>query len=74
MRASAIWKAVTMDRANFLETLLAVLDQEAVRYCVIGGQAVNAYVEPLVSLDLGLVPAAGQIEGAASKLAERLKT
>jgi hypothetical protein len=29
---------------------------------VIGGQAVNAYVEPLVSLDLDLVVAVGQID------------
>ncbi|MEK7408320.1 MAG: nucleotidyl transferase AbiEii/AbiGii toxin family protein [Acidobacteriota bacterium] len=73
MRAPAIWKAVTMDQANFLESLLAVLAQEAVRYCVIGGQAVNAYAEPLVSLDLDLVVAADQIESLASTLARHFK-
>jgi len=34
----------------------------AIRYCVIGGQAVNAYAEPLVSLDLDLAVAVDQIE------------
>lgn len=55
MRALAFWKAVTVDRANFLETLVELLDANGIRYCVIGGQGVNAYVEPLVSLDLDLV-------------------
>jgi hypothetical protein len=32
------------------------------RYCVIGGQAVNAYAEPVVSLDLDLALAPGEIE------------
>ncbi len=31
------------------------------RFCVIGGQVVHAYVEPLVSLDLDLVVAVDQI-------------
>ncbi len=58
MLALDFWKTVTMDRGNLLERLLAVLEENAVGYCVVGGQAVNAYVEPLVSLDLDLAVAA----------------
>jgi Nucleotidyl transferase AbiEii toxin, Type IV TA system len=36
---------------------LALLSQSGVRYCVVGGQGVNAYVEPVVSLDLDLAVA-----------------
>jgi hypothetical protein len=54
MRATAFWKTVTMDQVNFLEELLRLLNENHIRYCVIGGQGVNAYVEPLVSLDLAL--------------------
>jgi len=54
MQALAFWKAVTMDQAGFLEGLIAVLEGNGIRYCVIGGQAVNAYAEPLVSLDLAV--------------------
>ncbi len=54
MEALAFWKAVTVDAANLLERLIAALAEHEVRYCVVGGQAVNAYVEPLVSLDLDL--------------------
>jgi hypothetical protein len=61
MRASAFWKSVTVDRANFLDSLIALLDDNRIRYCVIGGQGVNAYVEPLVSLDLDLVIAVDQL-------------
>ena len=62
MEALVFWKAVTVDHANFLEQLIALLNEHDIRYCVIGGQAVNAYVEPLVSLDLDLVIATEQMQ------------
>ena len=55
MQASTFWKIITMDQANLLEKLIALLNDHGIQYCAIGGQAVNAYVEPLVSLDLDLV-------------------
>lgn len=61
MRASAFWKAVTIDRTDFLERLISLLSKRGIRYCVIGGQAVNAYAEPLVSLDLDLAIATDQL-------------
>jgi hypothetical protein len=68
MKALTFWKAVTVDREEFLERFLDVLNAGGVRYCVIGGQGVNAYAEPVVSLDL--VVAADQldtVEGALAK-------
>ena len=47
-----------MDDSDLLRSLVSLLDENSVRYCVIGGQAVNAYAEPLVSLDLDIVVAA----------------
>lgn len=61
MRAAAFWKAVTVDEADLLGDFVRLLDSRGIRYCVIGGQAVNAYVEPLVSLDLDVVVAAERI-------------
>lgn len=52
MQALQFWKIVTEDRTGFLEDLLGLLDQNGIRFCLIDGQAVNAYVDPLVSLDL----------------------
>jgi hypothetical protein len=51
-----------MDQSGFLEQIIAVLEDNQIRYCVIGGQGVNAYVDPLVSLDLDLVIAADQLD------------
>ncbi len=54
-----------------IEDLLKLFEEEGIRYCVIGGQAVNHYVEPLVSLDLDLAVATDQLEAAEASLAER---
>jgi Nucleotidyl transferase AbiEii toxin, Type IV TA system len=70
MRALTFWKMVTMDHADFLERLLALLQEAGITFCVIGGQAVNAYVEPVVSLDLDLVVAVNQLAEAEALLAE----
>ncbi len=61
MRAQAFWKAVVEDRVDFLDRLIALLADHGVRYCVVGGQAVNAYAEPVVSLDLVVAVAADQL-------------
>lgn len=68
MQALVFWKTVTMDHSNLLEKLIAFLRDHKIQFCVIGGQAVNAYVEPLVSLDLDLAVAAYQIEAVESLL------
>ena len=39
-----------------------LLGARGIPYCLIGGQAVNAYVEPVVSLDLDIVVAMDQLE------------
>ena len=73
MQALEFWKTVTADHANLLESLIALLNEHRVRYCVIGGQAVNAYAEPLVSLDLDLVIAIGDFERTTPLLAAQFE-
>ena len=68
MRSLEFWKAVTMDRVGLLEQIRILLSELDIPYCVVGGQAVNAYVEPLVSLDLDLVVASDHIEKLESAL------
>ncbi|MCC7260999.1 MAG: hypothetical protein IT369_00620 [Candidatus Latescibacteria bacterium] len=68
MKALEFWKAVTVDHSNLIERMVALLEGHGIHYCVIGGQAVNAYADPLVSLDLDLVVAAPQFEGLESLL------
>ncbi len=62
MQALAFWKTIIVDQSNFLDKLVVLLNERKIRYCVIGGQAVNAYAEPLVSLDLDLIVGVDQIE------------
>ena len=46
---------VSNGREDILQQMLDLLNEMKIDYCVIGGLAVNAYVEPVVSLDLDLV-------------------
>ena len=73
MQALAYWKAVTADKAGFLDRVIALLGQSGVRYCVIGGQAVNAFVEPVVSLDLDLAVATADLAAAEALLAQSFR-
>jgi hypothetical protein len=71
MQALAYWKAVTMDKSNLVEQLVALLEEHQIRFCLIGGQAVNAYVEPLISLDLDLVIILEQLKQAETLSADK---
>ena len=71
MQALEYWKTVTNDQAGFLDAILRVLDDSGARYCVIGGQGVNAYVEPVVSLDLDIAVATADLDRTERLLADR---
>jgi len=58
MQARDFWRTVTVDRSDVLDRVLACLRARGARFCVIGGTAVNAYVEPVVTLDVDIVIAA----------------
>ena len=73
MKALTFWKTVVRDRADLLERLIGLLEAHGIRYCVIGGQAVNAYAEPVVSLDLHLVIATEQLADIEPLLREHFK-
>lgn len=55
MQALQFLKTVTADKSNLLERLLRLLNDNNIQYCVIGGVAVSAFVEPMVSLDFALI-------------------
>jgi hypothetical protein len=73
MQALEYWKAVTADRSGFLDRVVSVLRDSGVRYCIIGGQGVNAYVEPVVSLDLDVAVAAADLPSAERALAREFR-
>ncbi|MEA3338498.1 MAG: hypothetical protein U9R15_00890 [Chloroflexota bacterium] len=58
---------------DVLQYFLDLMHDAGVAYCVIGGLAVNAYVEPVVSLDLDIVVAVDSLD-ALSNAAEEMFT
>lgn len=62
MSGKEFMNAVSHGQEDVLQRFLGLLDEMKIDYCVIGGLAVNAYVEPVVSLDLDLIVAAEATE------------
>jgi hypothetical protein len=55
-------RRVAKDQSDFLRAFLSFLKAKKVPYCLIGGLAVNAYAEPVVSLDLDIVVRADRLD------------
>ena len=62
MNKKEFMNSVSNGQEDILQQLLDLINEIKTDYCVIGGLAVNAYVEPVVSLDLDLVIIAEAIE------------
>ena len=71
MNAREFFNRVANGKSDFLQIFLSLLEKEAAGYCAIGGLAVNAYAEPVVSLDLDVVIAADRVNGLLSILKGR---
>jgi hypothetical protein len=61
MNQKSFFNSVTNGKKDIVQEIINLLSQNRIDYCVIGGLAVNAYVEPVVSLDLDLVVIADAI-------------
>lgn len=72
--ALAFWKAVLQDKSDFLEEVLGLLNDNRIRYCAIGGVAVNAYAAPVLTEDMDLVVASDEIERVKDLMRLRFKT
>jgi hypothetical protein len=73
LKASTFWKTVVADRSDFLDRIISLLEERKVHYCVIGGQGVNAYADPVVSLDLDIVVAVEEIPQVEALLRDQFK-
>ncbi len=54
--------SVAKGKSDVIQILLDILAETRPRYCLIGGLAVNAYAEPVVSLDVDIVAAVGDVD------------
>jgi hypothetical protein len=63
--------SVANGKLDIIQAILDLLTTTGSRYCLIGGLAVNAYVEPVVSLDLAIVVAVEDVETVSKAAGER---
>ncbi|MBM4033079.1 MAG: hypothetical protein FJ291_15030 [Planctomycetes bacterium] len=71
MTARQFLNAVANGKTDLVAALRDILAEAGAEYCIIGGLAVNAYAEPVVSLDLDLVVALGRLEEVCAAAAAR---
>jgi hypothetical protein len=62
---------IANEKSDIIQLLLDILSKTGSRYCLIGGLAVNAYVEPVVSLDLDVVVAVENVEAICNEAKKR---
>jgi hypothetical protein len=62
---------VANNKKDVFQILLDTLKEKDIRFCVIGGLAVNAYCEPVVSLDLDIIIIAERIPELVKLLAKQ---
>lgn len=62
MTGKEFLNSVANGRLDIVQILLDILAETGSRYCVIGGLAVNAYVDPVVSLDIDIVVTVDGVE------------
>ena len=62
MTGKTFLNGVTRSQEDIVQWLLSLLQETGSAYCVIGGLAVNAYAEPVVSLDMDLVVVSDRID------------
>jgi hypothetical protein len=60
MTASEVFEAITGSGSSDFATLVAILNRRSA-WCLIGGLAVNCYVEPVYTLDADIVVAASEL-------------
>lgn len=71
MTGKDFFNAVAKGEADILQLLLDILSETGAAYCVVGGLAVNAYAEPVVSLDLDVVVSSQNVDEVLSAAEKR---
>ncbi|MDI6787911.1 MAG: hypothetical protein QME51_06030 [Planctomycetota bacterium] len=64
---------VTNSDSDFLGEFINILNKHKISFCIVGGLAVNAYAEPVVSLDLDVVVVVDQLTNLVRLLKQKYK-
>ena len=62
MTSKQFINALANGSVDVIALLVAVIEKAQAQYCIVGGLAVNAYADPVVSLDLDVVVSDGALE------------
>ena len=73
MNQKTFLNRISNGKKDIIQDVLDLLNKNSIKYCIIGGLAVNAYVEPVVSLDLDIVVIISCIEKIIESGKERYK-
>jgi hypothetical protein len=71
MTKREFFKAVAKGKKDLLQEFVDILKKRKIPFCIIGGLAVNAYAEPVVSLDLDAVIIVDKLESLLDILARK---
>lgn len=73
MTDKEFFKKVANGKEDFLQEFIDLLKRGKFAFCVIGGLGVNAYAEPVVSLDLDVVIVSEKIKDLMPRLKKKFK-
>jgi hypothetical protein len=73
MTGKEFFKKVANGKDDLLQPFIDILTRARIKFCVIGGLAVNAYAEPVVSLDLDVVVVSEKLDELIPELKKRYK-
>jgi len=62
MTTKSFFNKVSNSHEDILQEFIDLLHEKNIDYCLVGGLAVNAYVEPVISLDMDLIVAAKDLD------------
>ncbi len=71
MTGKKFMHTVANGKEDILQIFLNVLKKTKTAYCIVGGLAVNAYVEPVVSLDLDVVIESKDIDKVCKEIVDK---
>ena len=73
MNQKTFLNGVANGKKDIIQEIIDALNTNNIEYCVIGGLAVNAYVEPVVSLDLDIVVIVDGIDKLIGSIRDKFK-
>ncbi len=73
MTDKEFFKKIANGKDDFLQEFVDILKKGKLSFCVIGGLGVNAYAEPVVSLDMDVVIVSEKIDDLLPRLTKKFK-